>query len=50
MIVQLHTKPLVTVGETCRPLLEHKASPCAFDPTHCSRNKLLARPHINKKK
>jgi len=34
----------------CRLQLEHKASSFALDPTHFSRDKHLARPHINKKK
>ena len=34
----------------CRLQLEHKASTFAPDPTHCWRDKHLARPHINKKK
>jgi hypothetical protein len=50
MIVQPHRKLLVTVRETCRLLFKHKASPFAFDRTHCSRDKHLARPHVNKKK
>jgi len=29
--------------------LQHKASALALDSTHCSRDKHLARPHINKK-
>ena len=30
--------------------LEHKASTLALDPTHCSRDKHSARPHVNRKK
>ena len=34
----------------CRLQLQHKTSALALNPTHCSRNKHLARPDINKKK
>ena len=34
----------------CRLLLKNKASTLALDPTHCSRDKHLERPHVNKKK
>ena len=30
--------------------LEHKVSALSLDPTYCSRDKHLARQHINKKK
>jgi hypothetical protein len=34
----------------CSLQLEHKASNLTFDPTRCSRDKHLARPHVNKRK
>jgi hypothetical protein len=30
--------------------LEHRAATIAPDPTHCSRDKHLGRPHVNRKK
>jgi len=34
----------------CRRLLKHEASTLALDPTRCSHDKHLARPHTYKKK
>ena len=43
LIVQFHTKLLVTVRDTCcRLQLEHKVASLALDPTHCSRDTRLA--------
>jgi hypothetical protein len=48
VIVQLPTKLLVTVRDILQVATGAQGSTLAFDPTHCSRVKNLARPHMNK--
>ena len=51
LIVQLRSKLLVTVRDILQTATGAQGSySCIHDPTHCSRDKHLARPHINKKK
>jgi len=51
LIVQLHTKLLVTVRDTSADCnWSTKAAILTLDPTHFLRDKRSARPHVNKKK
>jgi len=50
LTVQLHTKLLVTVRDILQNATGAQSNYCYMrQPTHCSRDKHLAWPHINKK-
>ena len=51
LVVQLRSKLPITVQDNLQAAIgAYGRYSCTRDPTHCSRNKYLAQPHINQKK